>query len=385
MTNSTADPAPFDMGLYVAQATAFWHQTVHWISINGLRIAVAVAIGAVLVAIMLGIRMLAIRFCRSRYAHGNWPVAISRAAIKTHILFMVAVAARLVSGYAEPPTLVATTITFFFTIGTTLQAAVWARELVLSLVEGRAGDMDDHSSLGSAIGLIRLLVTFILFAIATLMILDNLGVNVTGLIAGLGIGGIAIGLAAKGIFDDLFSALSIIFDKPFRRGDTIKWDSTVGSVEAIGLKTTRIRANTGEEVVVSNTNLLDKELHNLARIDHRRQVLAVGVTYQTSPDQLDRVIEIIRSVVEDHEHCSLAVCGIKDFGASSIDYDVQFDIGAEAPPVPTKHAICVGILRAFAAEGIELAYPTQVSFTAAPDGSMVMPYADAHQPEPARA
>jgi small-conductance mechanosensitive channel len=100
--------------------------------------------------------------------------------------------------------------------------------------------------LGSAIGIIRLLVTVALFAIAIILILDNLGVNVTGLVAGLGIGGIAIGLAAQGIFKDLFSALSIIFDRPFRRGDTITFDQTTGTVEQIGLKSTRIRSLGGK-------------------------------------------------------------------------------------------------------------------------------------------
>ena len=107
-----------------------------------------------------------------------------------------------------------------FVIAASLQAAIWARELILGYVAHRTGDQE-QSTLASAIGIIRLLVTVTLFAIAIILILDNLGVNVTGLVAGLGIGGIAIGLAAQGIFGDLFAALSIIFDKPFRRGDTI--------------------------------------------------------------------------------------------------------------------------------------------------------------------
>src|SRR3546814_7967353 len=124
-------------------------------------------------------------------------------------------------------------------------------------MQHRVGTEDESSTRGSAIGIIRLLVTIALFAIAIILILDNLGVNVTGLIAGLGIGGIAIGLAAQGIFSDLFAALSIIFDRPFRRGDEITFDQTNGTVEPIGLKTTRIRPLGGEEVVKSNANLLN--------------------------------------------------------------------------------------------------------------------------------
>ena len=112
--------------------------------------------------------------------------------------------------------------------------------------------------------IIRLLVSVALFAIAIIVILDNLGVNVTALVAGLGIGGIAIGLAAQGIFSDLFAALSILFDKPFRRGDSIQFDETAGTVERIGLKTTRLRSLTGEQVVMANTKLLEREIHNFA-------------------------------------------------------------------------------------------------------------------------
>ena len=132
-------------------------------------------------------------------------------------------AAQLVSGYAaRTAARSTTTINFLFTIAAVFQAAIWARELILGVIEHRTARRGLFGrALGSAMGLIRLLVTFALFAIALIVVLDNLGVNVTGLVAGLGVGGIAIGLAAQGIFADLFAALAIIFDKPFRRGDVI--------------------------------------------------------------------------------------------------------------------------------------------------------------------
>ena len=211
---------------------------MHW-----LQIAIASAIGAVIVAALMGLRWLAVKICRHDRGATRWGTIFARALVRTSVWFMIAVAAKVVEGYADTPaTVAADDPLLLHRRHATLQAAIWARELILGFVEHRAGIGDEHASLASALGLIRVLVTITLFAIASLMILDNLGVNVTGLVAGLGIGGIAIGLAAKGIFDDLFSALSIIFDRPFRRGDTIKWDQTTGTVEAIGLKTTRIRA-----------------------------------------------------------------------------------------------------------------------------------------------
>src|SRR5262249_29753958 len=158
-----------------------------------------------------------------------------------------------------------------------------------------------ESTLASAMSIIRILISFTLFAIAIILILDNLGVNVTALVAGLGIGGIAIGLAAQGIFSDLFAALSILFDKPFKRGDTIRYDESTGTVERIGLKTTRLRSLTGEQLVMANTKLLEHEIHNLTEAKARRISLAFGVTYQTSPDALERMEEFVRDAVESRK------------------------------------------------------------------------------------
>ncbi len=127
-----------------------------------------------------------------------------------------------------------------------------------------------------------MLVSVALFALAIVVILDNLGVNVTALVAGLGIGGIAIGLAAQGIFSDLFAALAILFDKPFRRGDIVRYGTTTGTVEKIGLKTTRLRGVGGEQVIMANTKLLEQEVHNVTDARVRRTWLTFGLTYQNS-------------------------------------------------------------------------------------------------------
>jgi small-conductance mechanosensitive channel len=333
-------------------------QSWSWLLSHYLQIVIAMAIGAALVALMWGVRMLGTRLCRRHYAANHWPLTIGRVFAATRFWFMLAFAAKLVAGYASPPPLVNQTILVVFTITSAMQGALWVREFILGIVEHRAGG-DDHGTWSSAVGIIRLLVTFTLFAIATILILDNLGVNVTGLVAGLGIGGIAIGLAAKGIFDDLFSALSIIFDRPFQRGDTIKWDKTIGSVEAIGLKSTRLRSVNGEEVVISNTNLLNKELHNLARTPRRRVEFALHVVYFTPASVLARVPEIIKALVEATDKCSLARCGINDLGAPAIELLVQFDVqtSSAAEAFEARNAVALAILAAFEKEGIEFAGP----------------------------
>ena len=359
-----------------------WDQTLHWVSVNFLSIAVAAIAGALIIAVLYGIRMLGLRLCRNESMRGHWPVILGRAIGRTNLFFIVMLAARLVSGYAHPPEAVDTTIRFLFTVAAAIQGAVWVRELIVGAVEYRAGPDDAMSSLGSAVGIIRLLVSVLCFAIAILLILDNLGVNTTGLVASLGIGGIAIGLAAQGIFADLFAALSILIDRPFRRGDNVKWETNQGNVEAIGLKTTRIRALTGEEMVISNTNLLSKTLYNVTRQDHRRFSFAIGVIYQTQPDVLRSLPKMMEGIVKGVEGCHLVRFGFTGFGASSLDFELIFGAGLHDRGIEfdVRQEVALAIIERFATEGIEFAYPTQTSFTAAPDGRAIMPY-----PEPTSA
>lgn len=353
-----------------------WMDGSTWFEDNAMQVIIAVAIATAIVAILLGIRSLGSRMCLKDPKGTGWPAILGRVVDRTRLWFMVALAAELVVSYSAAPVAIASTIRTFFVIAGALQAALWLRQLVLGAIEHRAGADPDNRTLGSAMGLIRGLVSFALFAIAMVLILDNLGVNVTGLVAGLGIGGIAIGLAAQGIFSDLFAALAIIFDKPFRIGETVSWDQTTGTVERIGMKTTRIRSVTGEQVVVSNAKLLEKELHNMTMLHHRRYTLKFGVTYQTAPDVCAAIPDMLGKIVHAEDHCEVVNCGMTSFGASSLDFDLVVDISARLPgdAFKLRHAICINILKAFNEAGIDFAYPAQVTFTAAPDGTMIMPY-----------
>lgn len=353
-----------------------------WIDSHGMQILTGCILAAIIVVGLLALKSIGLRMCRNPDRRTQWPYIVGQALGRTRIWFMIAVAAQLVSAYADAPVFVSGTITFLFTIAMVLQVAIWARVLILGIVEHRAGIDADNASLGSAMGIIRLLVTVTVSAIAVVVILDNLGVNVTGLVAGLGIGGIAIGLAAQGIFSDLFAALSILFDKPFQRGDGISFDQTSGSVERIGLKTTRVRALTGEMVVISNANLLNKEVRNFNRLNHRRLVHRFGVIYQTSPEQLAAIPKIVEEIVGTESISRFVRCGMVGLGASSLDYEFQYD--AYSPDYEkifaANHRILIALLNRFAQEGIDFAYPTQTTFTAAPDGRMVMPYATEEAP-----
>jgi small-conductance mechanosensitive channel len=350
-----------------------------WLQVHWLQILIALAAGAVIVGLLHLGRRLGHSLCSKSAGPAGWGSVFGRAIVKTGNFFIIMVAAKLVDGYANPPLEVAMTINFLFTVASVFQAAIWAREIILGAIEHRTHSPEfAGEAIGSAMGIIRLLVTFALFAIALIVVLDNLGVNVTGLIAGLGVGGIAIGLAAQGIFADLFAALAIIFDRPFRRGDAISYDKSSGTVEAIGLKSTRIRAATGEERIIANRLLLDKEILNTSQRDYRRVQFKLGLVQWTPVETMERLPEMLRQVVEAHDR-TFVRAGFIGFGDSSYDFDVEFDSPSAAFQdfFDARHAIGLGIIRKLNDEGIELAYPTQTAFTAAPRGGMIRPYPEA--------
>ncbi|GAA4009860.1 mechanosensitive ion channel family protein [Sphingomonas humi] len=352
-----------------------------WQSREALLVGTLVAVG--LVGLMIIARAIGHRMVRRDPGTLGWSGVIGRVLSKTSLAFMAIAAIDIVLNYAGPPARIERLSNVAFIIAFALQAAIWARELILGVIGTRVGERPGETTLGNAMGVIRVLVSVAVFAIAIIVILDNLGVNVTALVAGLGIGGIAIGLAAQGIFSDLFAALAILFDRPFRRGDTIRFDTTTGTVEKIGLKTTRLTSLTGERVIMANTKLLEREIRNLAEGHERQETLRFGLTYQTPSDKLERVAQIAREVVEAQPGCTLHRCVLVAFGASSLDHELLFrHVGLDADVLFAKRAaIIIALLRRFAEEGIEFAYPTQTTFTAAPDGRLVMPYAAPAQPQ----
>jgi small-conductance mechanosensitive channel len=351
-------------------ASTGWLQT-HW-----LQILIAFGVGAGIVALLHIARRLGARMCARDETGTGWWTVIGRAMAQTGTFFMVMLAARLVVGYADAPIEVTRTVAFLWTVASVFQAATWTREIILGVIEHRtASEHYTGEALVNAMGLIRLLVTFAVFAIALVVVLDNLGVNVTGLVAGLGVGGIAIGLAAQGIFADLFAALAIIFDRPFRRGDAITYDKSSGSVEAIGLKSTRIRGATGEERIIANKNLLNKEIINNTRREYRRVQFTLGIAQWTPIDTMEKLPDLLREVVEA---CGkkFVRAGLVEFGASSYDFGVEFDSEGAAYQdwYDARHVVGMAIVRRLNDEKIDLAYPSQTTFTAAPEGGLIMPY-----------
>ena len=350
---------------------------VNWFALNRAELPIGLAVAAGIVLVMLALRWLGGRLVAGDPRCSHWRGVIGHVLERTAVLFMVVTALDIVATYAAVPVRIERLIDILFTVAFALQGAVWARELVLGVISRKAGEDPTETAVGNAMAVIRVLVSIAVFALAIVVILDNLGVNVTALVAGLGVGGIAIGLAAQGIFSDLFAALSILFDKPFRRGNVIQYDQTTGTVERIGLKTTRLRSVNGEQVVISNAKLLEREIHNFNAGRSRRSSLPFGVVYQTAPDELEKVPSLVKGAVEARKGCTFVRCAILGFGPSSIDFELLYDSrSVDVNKVAAdRTAVALAVLRTLSEHQIQFAYPTQTTFTAAPDGTMIMPYA----------
>jgi small-conductance mechanosensitive channel len=355
---------------------------IRWFELNRADLPIGLAVAGAIVLFMLGLRWLGGQLTNRDPDCVRWSGVIGRVLRKTTVAFMVIAALDIVATYAAVPAKVERLVDIVFTMVFALQGVIWARELIFGVIERKADESSDHDGQRNTIAVVRLLISVALFAIAIVVILDNLGVNVTALVAGLGIGGIAIGLAAQGIFSDLFAALAILFDRPFKRGDIIQFDGTVGTVERIGLKTTRLRSVNGEQVVMANTKLLEREIRNFAAGRSRRSSLPFGLVYQTSPDELEKVTSLAKAAVESRKGCTFVRCAILGFGASSIDFELHYDSrSTDVNKVAAdRTAVALAMLRSLHEHEIQFAYPTQTTFTAAPDGTYIMPYASPSTP-----
>jgi small-conductance mechanosensitive channel len=251
-------------------------------------------------------------------------------------------------------------------IGLLIQAGMWTGNgLTAWLAERSRVRADEDPAEVMTLNILGVTAKIGLWSMVLLLSLDNLGIDVTALVAGLGIGGVAVALAAQNILGDLFASLSIVLDKPFVLGDFVTVGDFVGSVEAIGLKTTRLRSLSGEQVVFSNADLLGSRIRNFGRMYERRVVLKTGVTYQTPRSQLEAIPGILRKAVEAHgERVRFDRSHLSSYGDFAIVFEtVYYVLSSEfAVHMDIRQDILLETHRAFEEGGIEFAYPTQTLF-----------------------
>ncbi|MBS1963055.1 MAG: mechanosensitive ion channel family protein [Bdellovibrionales bacterium] len=216
----------------------------------------------------------------------------------------------------------------------------------------------------TTIGLISFLSKMLLFVLIVLLALNNLGIDITALVAGLGVGGVAVALALQNILGDLFASLTIVLDKPFIVGDFIVVGDFAGTIEHIGLKTTRLRSLSGEQLIFANGDLLQSRIRNYKRMNERRIVFTIGVTYQTPSEKLALIPGWVKEAVEKSEFTRFDRCHFLKFGDSALSFEVvywvknaDFNFYADI-----AHAINLALYRKFADEAVSFAYPTQTLF-----------------------
>ena len=247
-----------------------------------------------------------------------------------------------------------------------MQSGFWASALISYLlkrqVNKRLKTNPNEATTLSALGTV---MKGVVWCILVVMALDNIpGVNVSTLIAGLGIGGIAIGLAVQNVLGDLLASLSIVLDRPFVIGDFILVGSLMGTVEHIGIKSTRLRSLTGEELVFSNSDLLASRIGNYQRMERRRVVFTLGVIYQTSYENLTAIPKILEDIISSKEGISFERAHFKSYGDSALIYEIVFWIEKSDYMffMDQQQAINLEIFKAFQERDIQFAYPTQTVF-----------------------
>ncbi len=257
-------------------------------------------------------------------------------------------------------------------VGSLLQVAIWGN-VVISFLLSRAVKqrLDTDAASATTLSVLGVVAKIVLWSILLLLALDNLGVNVTGLVAGLGIGGIAVALALQNVLGDLFASLSIALDKPFVIGDFVIVDQLMGTVEHIGLKTTRVRSLSGEQIIFSNGDLLNSRIRNFKHMYERRVVFGIGVTYQTSHEKLSVIAAMLKEIVESQADTRFDRAHFKEYADSSLNYEVVYYV--KSPDynryMDIQQAINLEIYKRFQKDGIEFAYPTRtLHLQKTPDG-----------------
>lgn len=244
-----------------------------------------------------------------------------------------------------------------------LQVALWASVAIdFWVAREKRRRLEQDVTTATLIGILRFVLKVVLWSILLLLALDNLGVDVTTLVAGLGVGGIAVALALQNILGDLFASLSIIMDKPFVVGDSIGVDDLSGTVENIGLKTTRVRSAGGEQIVFSNGELLKSRIRNWSRLAERRVVFAFGLPHPTPAAVVERLPALLRGAIEGRDRVRFDRAHFKGLGASSLDFEAVYWITSPDYNLfmDRQQEVNLAVLRILESEGVEIAGPNRV-------------------------
>ena len=246
-----------------------------------------------------------------------------------------------------------------------IQLAVWGNAFItFSIQQYQEEHLEEGAARVTTLRVASFVIKLVLFSIVLLLALDNLGIKITTLIASLGVGSIAVALAVQNILADLFASLSIALDQPFVIGDFIIVDDYLGTVENIGLKTTRVRSLSGEQLIFANNDLLKSRIRNYKRMGERRVVFSFGVTYQTPYAKLRMIPDSVQKIIEANKDTRFDRAHFKEFGDSALIFEVVYYVITPDynEYMDIQQEINLALVKHFEQEKIEFAYPTQTLF-----------------------
>lgn len=365
-----------------------WHTITEYVDASPyltetmLFIAIGVAVGFLLVCLRYGV----LKFIDFLYRNIAPDTGIRRFPNKgltrsTHFLFLQAIGiyVALQFTHLEPETV--SLMNKAITVITIWQVARWLNVVVNAVRDDvlRQQGRGAATNVG-AVNFVSLLVRFVIWVLALLVVLDNLGVNITALVAGLGVGGIAVALAAQNLLGNLFASLTMVVDKPFLVGDTVTLDNGIsGKIESIGITSSRLRASTGEQIIAPNNELVKCWVRNFQRLRERSNTVTIGVEYTTTAEQVERIPQILEEAVKAQPKARFERAHFTRFNDSSLDFELVYFVVDNSYNVymDVQQAVNLYIMRAFAKEGIQFAFPSQTMYVRSEGDTPLTPPADA--------
>lgn len=304
-----------------------------------------------------------VRTLRKRYAATTYPVAleiVSLFAARTRVWFLWALALWIAESLLVVPQKIDRVFDGTMLILTALQIGMWAHAAVGYLLHHRRGVSQDVDLTGS-LAIVNFVAGMAIWVLVLLLALDNLGVNITALVAGLGIGGIAVALAVQAVLGDLLASISIALDKTFVVGEFLIVGAEMGTVEKIGIRSTHLRSLGGEQIIISNADLLKSRVRNYGRMYERRVLFTIGVTYETPRDRLQQIPAILEAAVRMQDKTRFERSHFVAYGDFALTFETVYFVRDADYTVyaNVQQAINFQILDEFARLGIEFAYPTR--------------------------
>ncbi len=340
--------------------TTFFNNTLwQWLSAVGLAVACGLILSLIKLIIVRRLTTLAAR------TSSQVDDVLADVARRTSSLVITVIALYCGSLLLTLPDSVLRVEKVVFTIVIFLQVALWCSALVEGLITRVYRSRHGKDAGGtSALAVVSFFARLAVWSVVAFLTLDNLGVDVTTLVAGLGIGGIAVALAVQNTLGDLFCSVAILMDKPFEVGDFIVVDDLMGTVERIGIKTTRLKSLSGEQLVLSNSDLVGSRIRNYKHLQERRSTFSFGVTYDTPVEKLERIPMMIKEIILSQSDTRFDRVHFKELGDSALVFECVYYVLTPdyCKYMDIQQQINLAVVGRFQQDAIEFAYPTQTLY-----------------------